>query len=190
MKLVIGLGNPGTAYRHTRHNAGRRLVERIAKAHAVRFEKKSRLKASVVSLNWDNRPVVLAYPETFMNVSGEAVNLLVHYFSIDFKTDLLIVVDDLALPLSRLRLRGQGSDGGHNGLKSVQQFLGSPDFARLRLGIGSSESVPAEEYVLSAFDPEEEKSFEAVLEKGAEACRMWATQPFQKVMTSVNTSQD
>ena len=188
MKLIVGLGNPGDQYPDPRHNAGRRLVEFAAKHHSVSFSKKRVLESSFVTFDWENHLVTFAYPETFMNISGKAVSALLRHFRIDPRKDLLIVVDDIALPLGRLRLRAQGSDGGHNGLKSIHQTLGNGEYPRLRLGIGHpSESIEnAEDYVLSPFQPAEKKVLREVMEKGLEACRLWVSQPFSAAMNVVN----
>ena len=188
MKLIVGLGNPGDRYSDTRHNAGRRLVEFIAKHRGVSFSKKKSLEASFVTLDWEDHPATLAYPETFMNVSGNAVHALVRHFRVDPRKDLLVAVDDIALPLGRLRLRAKGSDGGHNGLKSIHQAFAGGEYPRLRLGIGrlSGAIENVEDYVLSPFGPAEKKVLKDVMEKGLEACRLWVSQPFSAVMNVVN----
>lgn len=188
MKLIVGLGNPGTRYAGTRHNAGRRLVEYIAGKHSLKPVKKKPLHASLVSFEWENHPVILAWPETFMNVSGEAVGALVRHFDLDPAKDLLVAVDDTALPFGKFRLRARGSDGGHHGLASVQGVLGTAHYARLRFGIGSPVKplLTLEDYVLSPFNKEEAKAMGRVLEKGSEACRLWTTQTAAAAMNAVN----
>ena len=126
-----------------------------------------------------------------MNQSGEAVRPLVQFYKVDPTKDLLVVMDEAALPLGTLRLRASGSEGGHNGLKSVQQCLASENYPRLRIGIGASpENVVLEEFVLQTFDKAERKIFEQALEKGVEACRLWLTQPIERAMNVVNTSTE
>lgn len=187
MKLIIGLGNPGSRYEATRHNAGRAAVEFFAREHSLKFEKKKSLKAQIAKLDWDEVSVTLAIPDLFMNESGVAVNLLVRHFEISFKTDLLVLIDEVALPFGKLRLRGKGSAGGHNGLKSVEAALGSQDYARLRIGVGANLSPAGlADYVLSRFQPEELKALPSVLEKTYEACRIWSTQPLARAMNAVN----
>ena len=195
MKLIVGLGNPGQGYAATRHNAGRRLIEYIASHRPLAFSKKKSLYVSIASLEWDGQPVTLAFPEVFMNLSGTAVHQLVNHLSIDPKKNLLIVVDDFALPFGHLRLRSRGSDGGHNGLKSIHQTLGSSEYARLRLGIGRPSLAPPlgeasfEKYVLSSFNSKEKKDLEAFLERGVQACRLWVTQPIERAMNVINIKQ-
>ena len=188
MKLIIGLGNLGSKYAVTRHNAGRSLVEYIARQFHLKFSKKSRLGASMASWEWEGCPVTLAYPETFMNVSGEAVGGLVRFFKCDPERDLLVVVDDTALPFGGMRLRPRGSDGGHNGLKSVTQHLGSSNYARLRLGIGMGLAVMSlESYVLSPFSTEECEIFPCFLARGLEACQLWIGRSTEDAMNAVNS---
>lgn len=195
MKLIVGLGNPGSGYSETRHNAGRMLVERIASRHSVKFIKKSSLKASLAFFDWDGESAAIAYPETFVNESGEALGRLAEHLKILPRKDLLIVVDDVALPFGALRLRAKGSSGGHNGLKSIEAALGTPEYARLRLGVGLSkdESVTGallKEYVLAPFSRTEKAKIENFLDQGIEACRLWATQSVAAAMNAVNPSRN
>ena len=199
MKLIVGLGNPGAEYTRTRHNIGRRLVEAIAAKEKVSLASKRSLKAAVASVRWSGETVHLAYPLTYMNLSGAPVGALVAHFGIQSLQDILIAVDDIALPFGKLRLRGEGSSGGHNGLVSIEENFGSRGYPRLRIGIGLRDSrahsisaVPGEflrDYVLSTFDPGEEKGMEKLLEKGTEACRLWALGPLTEVMSRVNARE-
>lgn len=195
MKLIVGLGNPGSGYSETRHNAGRMLVERIASRHSVKFIRKSALKAFFASFDWDGEPAAIAYPETFVNASGEAVERLVAHLKIVPQKDLLIAVDDVALPFGALRLRGKGSSGGHNGLKSIEAVLGAPEYARLRLGVGlpAEESVTGpslKDYVLAPFSSAEKAKLGIFLDQGIEACRLWITQSITAAMNAVNHSSN
>lgn len=195
MKLIVGLGNPGSKYSETRHNAGSLVVERIARENSLRFSGKSKLKASFAI--WRKLPeeVVLAYPEVFMNVSGESVKALVDHFGVIPDKDLLVVVDDVALPFGLLRLRAKGSSGGHNGLKSVELFLGSSNYARLRVGIGPEDakntgrpqgSIPLEEFVLMPFTAIERKLLPDFLDRTVQACQEWLEKPIADAMNVVN----
>lgn len=197
MKLLVGLGNPGGQYQRTRHNIGRRVVETIAGSAGRKFQKKSRLAASVLETQWENEEAVLAYPEVFMNQSGQSLKALVRFFRLSPEKDLLLILDDFALFFGLLRLRYRGSDGGHNGLKSIIQELGTQEFARLRIGIGPRSletqspvlDVPAEDYVLAEFTETEDPQLQAVLEKGEAACRNWIRLPPEEAMNSVNIKQ-
>ncbi len=191
MKLIIGLGNPGKKYSGTRHNAGRILLERIAVAQAKTWKVQQAFKSLTAELNWEGQTVLLVCPETFMNLSGEAVRAVVQYFKVDTARDLLIAVDDTAIPLGTLRLRISGSDGGHNGLKSIQTCLETQDYPRLRIGIGAPEgSISLEDYVLQNFAEGEKNLLEDALGRGVEACHLWLTQPADRVMNAVNASNE
>jgi len=177
----------------TRHNAGRAAVERFAQSEHLSFVRKRELRASLAYGTRDDRPFVLACPDTFMNLSGEAVGRLVGSLSVRAEKDLLIVVDDLALGFGNLRLRGQGSDGGHHGLKSVQQVLESTRYARLRLGIGHPSDDeqfsqwPVESYVLANFTKKEQKELPALWEQAALAFRLWLEKPMAQAMDAINS---
>ncbi|MFA5159321.1 MAG: aminoacyl-tRNA hydrolase [Candidatus Omnitrophota bacterium] len=198
MKLIVGLGNPGDEYARTRHNIGRRLMEFIAGEEKVKFVFKKSQKAAIVSVSWNGEALYLAYPMTYMNLSGEAIAALVKYWKIEADKDLLIVVDDVALPFGKFRLRGGGSSGGHHGLASIEEYLGSREYPRLRIGIGSCENKTTAEpmesdeslrdYVLSVFNTAEEKKMKELLEKGMEACRTWVVEPLAKAMNRVNAA--
>jgi PTH1 family peptidyl-tRNA hydrolase len=189
MKLIVGLGNPGGEYTRTRHNIGRRLIEFIGGEEKVKFASKKSQKAAVGSVSWHGEPLHLAYPLTYMNLSGEAIAALVKYWKIEIQKDLLIVVDDVALPFGKFRLRGDGSSGGHNGLASIEEHLKSREYARLRIGIGPVKLAdPLRNYVLSPFNAAEEKKMEELLEEGAEACRFWSADPLAKAMNRVNAA--
>ncbi len=191
MKLIIGLGNPGVKYSRTRHNAGRLLVEKIAASHGKTFKSERSCKSLTSSLEWENQQVLLALPETFMNLSGEAVRALAKFYKADTARDVLVVVDEVALPLGTLRFRASGSDGGHNGLKSIQECLGGENYPRLRVGVGGpGEHVALEDYVLQPFEAGEKARLEEVLARGIEACRLWLTQPAERVMNAVNASPE
>ncbi len=194
MKLIIGLGNPGSTYRFTRHNAGRMLIDFLVRQlEAGGPIVKKKLKATVFQLELDGQEVVLAWPDLYMNVSGEAVARLVEAFSVKAHEDLLVLVDDLALPFGKLRLRLRGSDGGHNGLKSIQTCLNSSQYARLRFGIGHPKDFQekelrnqsVEDYVLSPFGSEERKALESLFKKGELAVRFWIRGEITKASNSL-----
>ena len=199
MKLIVGLGNPGAEYTRTRHNVGRRLIEAIAAKEKVSFASKKSLKAAVAPVIWSGETIQLAYPLTYMNLSGTPVGSLVAHFGMQSLQDILVVVDDIALPFGRFRLRGEGSSGGHNGLVSIEENFGGRSYPRLRIGIGlrdsqdpSKSAGPGEllrDYVLSTFEPGEEKGMEKLLEQGAEACRLWALGSLAAGMNRVNTME-
>ena len=199
MKLIVGLGNPGDEYARTRHNIGRRLMEFIVEKEKVKFASKKSQKAALSSVWWGGEVVHLTYPLTYMNLSGESVEVLVKYWKVAANKDLLIVVDDIALPFGKFRLRGEGSSGGHNGMASIEEHLGSCEYPRLRIGIGPCENKAAggsagsdrslRDYVLSAFNAAEEKRMKELLEKGMKACQTWVAEPLSKAMGRVNAAE-
>src|SRR3954447_12227478 len=141
MKLVVGLGNPGSKYEGTRHNIGFEVIDRLAEGGAgARFSRK--FDGLLAEAEIDFRRVLLLKPETFMNLSGRSVAQAVRFYKLEL-SDLLVVCDDLTLPLGKLRLRGGGSDGGQKGLRDISAQLGSEDYARLRLGIGDRGTTDA-----------------------------------------------
>lgn len=154
MKLIVGLGNIGTKYTFTRHNVGFMLADSIALNNGLSFKENSRLKCFFTNLRNGIDDYLIIKPTTFMNLSGESVRAVVDYYKIPLE-DVLIVYDDLSLELGKIRFRSNGSDGGHNGIKSIIQHLGTKDIARLKIGIGPQPNLPAEVFVLQNFSKEE-----------------------------------
>ena len=160
MKLIVGLGNPGRKYKDTKHNIGFMCLDHFAKENSVKFKKENKFRGE--SLKIDN--LVLLKPHTFMNLSGESIRLVMDYYNIDVE-DVLIIYDDLSLPLGKLRLREKGSPGGHNGVKSIISNLGTSEFQRVRIGIDSNPLIDAKDYVLGKFSKVEFKALEQSLDK-------------------------
>ncbi len=198
MKFIVGLGNPGVRYQKTRHNIGRRLIEFLAAREKSAFVRDKKIAGMTAAVSWNGEKVFLVYPEVFMNVSGETLRKIKDHYPVNPQTDLLAVVDDAALPFGAMRLRPQGSSGGHNGLKSIAESLGTDVFSRLRLGIshpgcavqaaGEEEALagPLQDYVLEPFQPDEEKQMPDVLRRAEEACRLWLALPIERAMNAVN----
>jgi PTH1 family peptidyl-tRNA hydrolase len=187
MKLVVGLGNPGREYEETRHNAGFLVVDYLAHAEGVTFSP-SRFQALLARATIGDHIVLLVKPQTYMNLSGLAVAALVRFYKLDPKDDLLIVSDDLDLPLGRLRFRMRGSHGGQRGLLSIINELGTDEFSRLRLGIGRPlENEDAKGHVLSVFDPEEEPVLDEVILTAAGAVCTWIKKGPIEAMNSFNS---
>lgn len=172
VKLVVGLGNPGPQYARTRHNLGFMVVDRLAQVRGLHFDRKQ--SESLVAVGQiDHEPVVLAKPQTFMNQSGRAVAALVRRYHVALR-DLLVVYDDLDLPLGTLRLRERGSPGTHNGMRSVVESLCTREFPRLRLGIGPlPPGVDPVDYVLSPFRPEEQAIIQQAIDLATDAVATW-----------------
>lgn len=186
MKLIVGLGNPGPGYARNRHNIGFQCVERFIKRHGLASEKVM-FKALVIAGQIDSTKVLLARPLTFMNLSGQAVRSLLRWYHIAL-SDLLVVYDDLDLPLGRIRLRQRGGSGGHKGMRSIIEALGSEEFPRLRIGIGRPTHGDPQDYVLSDFTPDESILMEDVYERAVNAIELLITEGIVAAMNKCNTS--
>lgn len=168
MKLVIGLGNPGLRYANTRHNVGFKVINKVAKLTKIKV-KGRRYKSRMGEGKILEHEVILAQPMTYVNLSGEAVELLVRNFQVKL-SDLLVVYDDISLELGKIRIRKKGSAGGHNGMNSIIEKLCSQEFPRIRIGIGSPPpEIEIRDYVLSRFTKEENEIIESAIEKAAQA---------------------
>jgi PTH1 family peptidyl-tRNA hydrolase len=183
----VGLGNPGPEYADTRHNAGFRLADRLAERWGLgpfRRGERARETSGVVA----GTPVKLLKPQTYMNRSGAAVAPLRALPNFDPAQHLLVLVDEVALPLGKFRLRGAGSAGGHNGLKSIEGGLQRQDYPRLRIGVGPKPSEIADlaDYVLAEFTPQERETLESLLDPMAEAVECWLAEGIERAMTKFN----
>jgi PTH1 family peptidyl-tRNA hydrolase len=188
-KLIVGLGNPGHRYRGTRHNAGFQAVEKLARKKRFVFKTHRSLKSLIAQGKIQGCPVCLALPQTFMNLSGEALRLLVKKTNAGIE-DILIVYDEIALPLGSLKIKAQGSAGGHRGLASVIESLGTRDIARMRLGIAADgERGDLSDYVLSRFGRSEGPVWERVLATAAEAMEVWITEGIDPCMNRFNQAK-
>ena len=191
MKVVVGLGNPGAKYRGTRHNIGFAVVDELARRATVTFEAApvNAVIARVRPREPGSDVVLLAKPLTFMNLSGDAVAGLLRYFKVD-PVDLLVIVDEVQLPLGRLRAGARGSAGGHNGLKSIIDHLG-PEFARLRIGVGRGDARrDLSDHVLARFDEEESAEVESMTTRGADAATTFVASGIDAVMNRFNAAAD
>jgi peptidyl-tRNA hydrolase, PTH1 family len=182
VKLIVGLGNPGAKYRGTRHNIGFAVLDELANRAGAAFDA---APVDAVTARWRDRDALLAKPMTFMNASGEAVGGLLRYFKIE-PGDLLVIVDEVQLPLAKLRARARGSAGGHNGLKSIIAHLGD-EFARLRIGVGRGEARrDLADHVLARFDRDETADVERMTTRAADAAEMFITSGIAAVMNNYN----
>lgn len=186
MKFVCGLGNPGSEYDDTRHNVGWWVLDRLAVDWRAGGFRRSD-GALTAQAERGGEAVVLIKPLTYMNRSGAVLAPLVRQGRLDPETDLLVVVDDAALDVGRLRLRSSGSAGGHNGLKSIEAALGTREYARLRIGVGVSPPGHAlSDWVLSALPPEDEDQVLALLPAAVEAIEAWAEEGIEAAMSRYN----
>lgn len=175
MKIIVGLGNPGRKYRSTPHNVGYWVADRLAGRWGESFTVRRREQAEVLETRIDGEPILLAKPTTYMNRSGQAVRSLMTNRPVEL-SDLLIVLDEVQLPLGRIRVRPSGSYGGHNGLLSIIQCVGSEEVPRLRIGVGDGRGLPEDraDYVLGSLAPREAERLGIMAEIGADAVELWA----------------
>ena len=185
MKLIAGLGNIGDKYLFTRHNAGFMLIDKLALDYGVSFKEDKNLKAFVARARIFNDEFILLKPTTFMNLSGEALFAVMNYYKIDVK-DILVVFDDLSLDVGKIRFRANGSDGGHNGIKSIIKNLKTSDFARLKIGIGPQPAIPAENFVLQNFKKEELDELKNVLKRGIHGIECYFKDGIEKAQNGFN----
>lgn len=185
MKLIVGLGNPGSKYRRTRHNVGFEILLAFAQMHKVVFQESSRGLGGLAQGSLENQEFALLMPATFMNESGQAVKRYVSELRVPLD-ELLVVCDDVALPLGKTRIRLKGSAGGHNGLKSIQAYLGTEHYARLRIGIGDSKGEDLADYVLDRFLPEEQEIMEGTIKKAVAILTLYVTQGIAAAMQFKN----
>lgn len=184
MKLIVGLGNPGPSYARNRHNVGYQCLERVARRHEMAFGRMM-FKAMLASGRIDDTRVLLAKPLTFMNLSGQSVRPLMRWYRASL-SDLLVIYDDLDLPLGKIRLRQKGSSGGHKGMTSIIQQLGSHEFARLRIGIGRPLHGEPPDYVLSDFTRDESIVMDLAYDQAAAAVETFVTQGIATAMNRFN----
>ena len=183
MKIVVGLGNPGREYAATRHNIGFMVVDELAR-RAGAAGGRSRFRSLVSDGLLGGQKLVLVKPQTYMNLSGSAVREVLNWYHAPPK-DLLVVLDELDLPFGAIRLRGDGSHGGHNGLGSVIEQLGSKQIPRMRLGIGRGQAA-ARAQVLSRFSADEERELPAIIEAAADCVALWAADGLIEAMNRCN----
>ncbi len=187
--LLIGLGNPGREYKDTRHNIGFMLIDHIAVRLNARGMK-LQSKAIVISALHEERKIILAKPQTYMNLSGQSVQGLLHFYKIPFE-NLLVAHDDLDLPFGTIRIRPTGGPGGQRGMASTIEKLGTKDFPRLRLGIGRPPGrMDAKDYVLQDFSKDDIKLVPEILDRAADAALTFVTHGLNKAMNQFNGSVD
>jgi PTH1 family peptidyl-tRNA hydrolase len=186
LKLIVGLGNPGKRYANTRHNIGFRVIDELAKRHSVNIKKKLFGSAQEAHLNLYENRCLLIKPLSYMNLSGSCILRYIHKFKINVE-DILIVCDDINLPLGGIRIRPEGSSGGHNGLESIIKILKAEAFSRLRIGIkGKQIYQDLAEYVLSDFKKDEIGRIEDAILSAADACECWLREGIDKAMNIYN----
>lgn len=185
MFLVVGLGNPGKSYENTRHNIGFAALDRIALKYGLSFQNKAKFKGSVAEGTIGGAKVLLLKPLTYMNLSGEAVAAVLHYLHIEL-SHLLIVVDDVDLPVGQLRVKLNSSAGSHNGLKSIEEHLQTIRYARLRIGVGDREEGDLASHVLGRFSEDEEKLLPEILDRVVKTVEIWMDKGVTRAMDFAN----
>jgi len=183
MKVIVGLGNPGPRYRDTRHNVGFRTLEELASRHPI-VRQESRFDAIIAHLQVNHEKVFLVKPLTFMNLSGKAVRALVSYYKIDLQ-DIIVIYDDMDLPVGSVRIRPAGGTGGHRGMSSLVESLGSQNFSRIRIGIGRPPDE-AIDWVLGRFSPQEKPLIQEAILRAADAAEYWLVHGIDKTMNEYN----
>ncbi|MBS0196754.1 MAG: aminoacyl-tRNA hydrolase [Planctomycetes bacterium] len=192
MKLIVGLGNPGTQYSKTRHNAGFMVVDRLAEKHGRGEPVRARFQAATTEVNISGEKCLLMKPTTYMNRSGQSVGEAVRFFKSDPVVDVIVVVDDLYLPTGAVRLRPGGGTGGHNGLESISQLLARDDYPRLRVGVGQLPGggkpafIDQADFVLSRFTEEEEPLLKGAIDKGVASVETFIARGLAHAMNFAN----
>lgn len=186
MKLVVGLGNPGSRYSATRHNVGFLAVDELVKRHGNGITPKANFESESYEVRIEQQKTLLLKPRTFMNLSGRSVRAAMAFYKLPLE-DLMVVCDDLNLPSAKLRLRGKGSAGGQNGLDHIIQLLGDQNFPRLRIGIGRPpEGWDPKDYVLGKFTKTEEEEISLTIAKAADAVELWIKEDLTASMNQFN----
>ncbi len=192
MKVIVGLGNPGSTYEKTRHNVGFVVIDRLVKKYAPSAIAKARFNAISIDAEIGGEKCLLLKPTTFMNLSGQCVGQAVNFFKVDPDQDLLVVVDDIYLPVGSIKVKPGGGDGGHNGLTDIQRALGKDTYPRLRIGVGEKPSggKPAhfeqKDYVLSRFAEADLPDLDMVLTRSVEAVETFAKKGLAAAMNTFN----
>lgn len=184
MKLIVGLGNPGRNYAHTRHSMGFDTIDKLADSWGVSIEKEN-FKGLYTKVKYFDEDVILLKPLTFMNLSGDSIISCMNFFKIE-KKDLLVIYDDLDIKPGHLKLKESGSSGGHNGIKSIISNLGSEEFKRIRVGVGRPEFDSVIDYVLKKPSKEEQELIDEAQNNAVEAIKIYLKESFNKAMTLYN----
>lgn len=186
---MIGLGNPGKAYKKTRHNIGFSVAHAFAQKHHFSFKRSAEFQGELAQGRIEGKRILLFEPWTYMNESGVAVRRVKDYYAIALER-LIVICDDVALPLGTMRLRSKGSSGGHNGLKSIEVHLQTQDYPRLRIGVGYPQESSVRDYVLNDFTLEEHPLIEKVIVEATLALEVWMTMGIAAAMQKSNLSKE
>jgi PTH1 family peptidyl-tRNA hydrolase len=190
MRLIVGIGNPGTEYDRTRHNVGFEAIDRLARRIAPGEIARSKFQGAVLESTLTDDKVLLLKPTTFVNRTGQAVSEAVRFYKLTPEEDLLVLVDDTALPCGRIRIRESGGTGGHNGLRDITSHLGTDRWARVRIGIDAPGQIPLSSYVLGRFRPDQVDDVELGIEQAADAANCWITRGTTAAMNAFNADRE
>ena len=185
MKLIVGLGNPGTQYENTRHNAGFKFIDKFAKAHSLEFTKE-KFKGLYTEFNYQNEKIILLKPQKYMNLSGEVVKKFQEFYKIN-TSDILIICDDLDTPLGKLKIKYKGSSGGHNGLKNIETHIHTNEYKRIKIGISANTGHDKIDYVIGKMPKEELNILEKVTDKAPEILDDYLNLSFDNLMNKYNS---
>ena len=186
MKLIVGLGNPGQQYEHTRHNVGFVVLDRLARRYASGQVARSKFHGATLDAQINGQRVLLLKPTTFMNLCGQSVAEAARFYQLDLHSNLLVIVDDVALACGLIRLRPDGGAGGHNGLADIEQKLATEQYPRLRLGIDAPGEIPQSNYVLGRFRPDQQELLEPALETAVDGAVCWVLHGIDEAMNRFN----
>lgn len=187
MKLIVGLGNPGDRYKNTRHNIGFMFLDELKNDLNLEFSLNKQLKSLIAFANINGEKIIFAKPQTFMNLSGEAVISIVNYYKLEIE-DIVIVYDDLDLPSGKIRIRKTGSSGGHKGMSNIIQLLKTSEIKRIRIGIMNNSNIDTIDYVLGKFTIDEEAQIRLTLSKSLEIVKSFIGDSFDDFMNKFNRS--
>ena len=186
MKLITGLGNPGDKYKFTRHNAGFMVLDYLSYQWNFDYKFESKFNGEIAKINHNGESLILLKPHTFMYLSGQSLISVMNFYKIQ-KEDILVIYDDIAMPVGKMRFRSKGSDGGHNGIKSIINVLGGNNsFDRLKIGIGPQPPLPSEVYVLQNFTQEQLSEIKDVLKTAKDAVEVYLEQGLNAAQTKFN----
>lgn len=188
LKLIVGLGNPGFDYNNTRHNVGFMVIDHYANKYGVKINKK-KFNGLYQELVIDDEKVILLKPQSYMNLSGEVVRKFVDFFKINID-DILVINDDLDLPLGKYKLKASGSSGGHNGLKNIELHLNTRNYKRLKIGISNNKEIDTKDYVLGHFSQNDLNILGVIIEKSSEMLDDFLKYNFDKVMNVYNAKSE
>ena len=184
MKLIVGLGNPGREYENTRHNVGFMVIDKYLKKRNI-TNYKEKFNGIYYEDTINNEKIILLKPQKYMNLSGEVVRSFINFFKISID-DILVISDDLDIPLGKIKLKLSGSCGGHNGLRNIENNIGSQDYKRLKIGISNNKNLDTKDYVLGKISSDDFKILDESLNKGADIIEEFTSMRFDNIMNKYN----